>query len=56
MSSSKPLRSHVPGLNSVLGLLVLCDLVTGAGEAGVAVTAGGGVVGDALVLGGVVTL
>ena len=56
MSSSKPLRSHVPGLNSVLGLLVLCDLVTGAGEAGVAVTAGGGVVGEALVLGGVVTL
>ena len=55
-SSSKPLRSHVPGLNSVLGLLVLCDLVTGAGEAGVAVTAGGGVVGEALVLGGLVTL
>ena len=55
-SSSKLLRSHVPGLNSVLGLLVLCDLVTGAGEAGVAVTAGGGVVGEALVLGGLVTL
>ena len=56
VSSSKPLRFHVPGLNSVLGLLVLCDLVTGAGEAGVAVTAGGGVVGEALVLGGLVTL
>ena len=50
-SSSTPLRSHVPGLNSVLGLLVLCDLVTGAGEAGTVVTAGGG-----LVVGGVVTL
>ena len=49
-----PLRSHVPGLNRVLGLLVLCDLVTGAGEAGAVVTAGGGVVGE--VLGGVVTL
>ena len=56
MSSSKPLRSHVPGLNSVFGLLVLCDLVAGAGEAGKAVTAGGGVVGEALVLGGLVTL
>ena len=53
-SSSTPLRSHVPGLNSVLGLLVLCDLV--AGEAGTVVTARGGVVGEALVLGGVVTL
>ena len=51
-----PLRSHVPGLNSVLGLLVLCDLVIGAGEAGTVVTAGGGVVGEALVLGGLVTL
>ena len=40
----------------MLGLLVLCDLVTGAGEAGVVVTAGGGVVGEALVLGGLVTL
>ena len=56
VSSSKPLRSHVPGLNSVLGLLVLCDLVTGAGEAGTVVIAGEGVVGEALVLGGLVTL
>ena len=55
-SSSTPLRSHVPGLNRVLGLLVLCDLVTGAGEAGTVVTAGGGVVGEALVLVGVVLL
>ena len=55
-SSSKPLRSHVPGLNSVLGLLVLCGLFTGAGEVGEAVTAGEGVVGDALVLDGLVTL
>ena len=47
-SSSKPLRSHVPGLNSVLGLLVLRGLFTGAGEVGVAVTAGEGVVGAAL--------
>ena len=51
-----PLRSHVPGLNSVLGLLVLCDLVTGAGEAGTVAIAGEGVVGEALVLGGLVTL
>ena len=52
-----PLRSHVPGLNSVLGLLVLCDLVTGGGEAGAVVTAGRGVVvGEALVLAGLVTL
>ena len=40
----------------MLGLLVLCDLVAGAGEADKAVTAGGGVVGEALVLGGLVTL
>ena len=51
-----PLRSHVPGLNSVLGLLVLCDLVTGAGEAGAVVTDGGGVVGEVLVLVGLVML
>ena len=51
-----PLRSHVPGLNSVLGLLVLCGLVTGAGEAGALVTVGGGVVGEALVLVGLVML
>ena len=51
-----PLRSHVPGLNSVLGLLVLCDLVTGAGEAGAVVTVGGGVVGEVLVLAGLVML
>ena len=44
-SSSKLLRSHVPGLNSVLGLLVLCGLSTGAGE-----------VGETLVLVGLVTL
>ena len=55
-SSSKPLRSHVPGLNSVLGLLVLRGLFTGAGEVGVAVTAGEGVVGEALVLVGLVML
>ena len=51
-----PLRSHVPGLNSELGLLVLCDLVTGAGEAGTVVTDGGGVVGEVLVLVGLVML
>ena len=51
-----PLRSHVPGLNSVLGLLVLCGLVTDAGGVGVVVTAGGGVVGEALVLVGLVSL
>ena len=55
-SSSKPLRSHVPGLNSVLGLLVLCGLITGAGEEGLAVIAGEGMVGEALVLVGLVTL
>ena len=55
-SSSKPLRSHVPGLNSVLGLLVLCGLFTGAGEAGVAVSAGEGVVRGGLVLVGLVVL
>ena len=55
-SSSKPLRSHVPGLNSVLGLLVLCGLFTGAGEGGLAVTAGGGVLGETLVVVGLVTL
>ena len=53
-----PLRSHVPGLNSVLGLLVLCGLVTvtGAGGVGVVVTAGEGVVGEALVLVGLISL
>ena len=52
-----PLRSHVPGLNSVLGLLVLCGLVTGAGVAGTVGTAGKGVVvGEALLLVGLVTL
>ena len=56
MSSSKPLRSHVPGLNSVFGLLVLCDLVAGAGEAGVELTAGEGVVGEAPVLVGLVSV
>ena len=40
----------------MLGLLVLCDLVTGAGEAGIVVTAGGDVVGEALVLVGLVSL
>ena len=40
----------------MLGLLVLCGLFTGAGEVGVAVTAGEGVVGEALVLVGLVTL
>ena len=55
-SSSRPLRSHVSGLNSVLGLLVLCGLVTGAGEAGTASTTGVGVLGEALVLVGLVTL
>ena len=51
-----PLRSHVPGLNSELGRLILCGLVTGAGEAGTVVINGGGVVGEALVLVGLVTL
>ena len=51
-----PLRSHVPGLNSVLGLLVLCGLVTGAGGVGVVVTAGGGVVGEPPVLVGLISL
>ena len=55
-SSSKPLRSHVPGLNSVLGLLVLCGLFTGAGEVGLAVTVGEGEVGETLVLVGLVML
>ena len=40
----------------MLGLLVLCDLVTGAGEAGAVVTDGGGVVGEVLVLVGLVML
>ena len=51
-----PLRSHVPGLNSVLGLLVLCGLVTGAGGVGVVVSAGEGVVGEAPVLVGLISL
>ena len=55
-SSSKLLRSHVPGLNSVLGLLVLCGLFTGAGEVGLAVTVGEGEVGETLVLVGLVML
>ena len=55
-SSSKLLRSHVPGLNSVLGLLVLCGLSTGAGEVGLAVTVGEGEVGETLVLVGLVML
>ena len=55
-SSSRPLRSHVSGLNSVLGLLVLCGLVTGAGEAGTVSTTGVGILGEALVLVGLVTL
>ena len=55
-SSSKLLRSHVPGLNSVLGLLVLCGLFTGAGEGGLAVTAGEDVVGETLMVVGLVTL
>ena len=55
-SSSRPLRSHVSGLNSVLGLLVLCGLVTGAGESGTVSTTGVGVLGEALVLVGLVTL
>ena len=46
--SSRPLRSHVSGLNRVLGLLFLCGLVTGAGVAGTVVTAGVGVVGEGL--------
>ena len=41
-SSSRPLRSHVSGLNKVLGLLVLCGLGTGAGVAGTGVTVGEG--------------
>ena len=45
-SSSKPLRSHVSGLNRVLGLLVLWGLVTAAGVAGTVVTVGVGMVGE----------
>ena len=55
-SSSRPLRSHVSGWNSVLGLLVLCGLVTGAGEAGTVLTTGVGISGEALVLVGPGTL
>ena len=40
----------------MLDLLVLCGLFTGAGEEGVAVTEGEGVVGEAQVLVGLVTL
>ena len=40
----------------MFGLLVLCDLVAGAGEAGVVLTAGEGVVGEAPVLVGLVSL
>ena len=40
----------------MLGLLVLCGLVTGAGEAGTVLTTGVGILGEALVLVGLVTL
>ena len=40
----------------MLGLLVLCGLVTGAGEAGVVLATGVGLSGEALVLAGLVTL
>ena len=49
-SSSRPLRSHVSGLNRVLGLLALCGLVTAAGVAGTAVTTGVDLVGEGLVM------
>ena len=40
----------------MLGLLVLCGLVTGAGEAGTVLTTGVGISGEALVLVGPGTL
>ena len=55
-SSSRPLRSHVSGLNRVLGFLVLCGLATGDCVAGTAVTAGAGVVMGGEGLGLLVTL
>ena len=54
-SASNPPRSHVSGLNRVLGLLVLCDLVT-AGVAGTVVTVGVGLVGEGAGVGVLVTL
>ena len=55
-SSSRPLRSHVSGWNSVFGLLIRCDLVIGIDESGTVLTTGLGTSGDALELLGPGTL